>query len=227
MKPNMKIFDTMKRVVFISILALLAAACHKEPYPQDSDNEYLVYTSPSKDVDFKEFQTFDLADSLLVIGQSEKPSYSQSNNALALIQQVRTNLEKSGYIYTPDNPDADLGVQMTYIIKTERYVKYYNDPYWWLDYPGYWPSGYWGNWTGWYYPYPVSYTYTTNALLIDMVDLTGEEEEGKPLEIVWTSYIGGPAGVSLQSDIKRMKKAIDQAFEQSPYLEKDSSLRSK
>lgn len=215
----------MKKFLFLSALALMAVACHKEPSPQDSDNEYLVYTSPSKDVNFASFQTFDLADSLLVIGQSEKPQYSQSNNALALIQAVRTNMEKLGYIYTPDNPDADLGIQMTYLVKTERYVKYYNDPYWWLDYPGYWPSGYWGNWTGFYYPYPVTYTYTTNALLVDMVDLTGEEKDGTPLEVVWTTYIGGPAGASVQSDVNRMKASVDQAFAQSPYLSKTTSSK--
>lgn len=215
----------MKKLLFFSALALLAVGCHKEPSPQDSDNEYLVYTSPSKDVNFASFQTFDLADSLLVIGQSDKPQYSQSNNALALIQAVRVNMEKLGYIYTPDNPDADLGIQMTYLVKTERYVQYYNDPYWWLDYPGYWPSGYWGNWTGFYYPYPVSYTYTTNALLIDMVDLTGEQKEGTPLEVVWTSYIGGPAGSSIKADVERMKISVDQAFVQSPYLTRTTASK--
>ena len=216
----------MKKILFFSVLALLTAACHKEPSPQDSDNEYLVYTSPGKGVTFTSFRTFDLADSLLVIGQSDKPEYSQSNNALALIQQVRVNMENLGYIYTPDNPDADLGIQMTFVIKTERYVKYYNDPYWWLDYPGYWPSGYWGNWTGFYYPYPVSYTYTTNALITDMVDLTGDQSDGsEPLEVVWTSYIGGPAGYSVQNDVNRLKVAVDQAFVQSPYLNRNSSRR--
>ena len=216
----------MKKILFFSVLALLTAACHKEPSPQDSDNEYLVYTSPGKGVTFTSFRTFDLADSLLVIGQSDKPEYSQSNNARALIQQVRVNMENLGYIYTPDNPDADLGIQMTFVIKTERYVKYYNDPYWWLDYPGYWPSGYWGNWTGFYYPYPVSYTYTTNALITDMVDLTGDQRDGsEPLEVVWTSYIGGPAGYSVQNDVNRLKAAVDQAFVQSPYLNRNSSRR--
>lgn len=213
----------MKKILFFSALALLAVACHKEPSPQDGDNEYLVYTSPSKNVNFSQFQTFDLADSLLIIGQSDKPVYSQSNEALALIQAVRTNMEKLGYIYTPANPDADLGIQMTYVIKTEKYVQYYNDPYWWLDYPGYWPSGYWGNWTGFYYPYPVTYTYTTNALITDMVNLTNEVQEGEALEVVWTSYIGGPAGSSVQSDVNRMKTSIDQAFAQSPYLKKTAT----
>ena len=208
----------MKKILLISAAVMLLAACHKEPYPQDGDNQYLVYTSPGKDVNFTQFQTFDIADSLLVIGQSDKPMYSQSNNALALIQAFRTNMEKRGFIYTPSDPDADLGIQLTYVIKTERYVQYYDNPYWWLDYPGYWPSGYWGNWTGFYYPRPVTYTYTTNALLTDIVNLTGEEEAGKPLEILWTSYIGGPAGASLQGDIKSMEAAIDQAFVQSAYL---------
>lgn len=208
----------MKKILFISAAVLLLAACHKEPYPQDSDNGYLVYTSPGKDVNFKNYKTFDIADSLLIIGEKDKPVYSQSQSALALIQAYRINMEKAGFIYTPSNPDADLGVQLTYVIKTERYVKYYDDPYWWLDYPGYWPSGYWGNWTGYYYPRPVVYTYTTNALLADIVNLTGEQDAGKPLEVLWTSYIGGPASSSLQLDIQRLTSAVDQAFAQSPYL---------
>ena len=208
----------MKKILFISAAVLLLAACHKEPYPQDSDNEYLVYTSPGKDVNFKNYKTFDIADSLLVIGEKDKPVYSQSQSALALIQAYRINMEKAGFIYTPSNPDADLGVQLTYVVKTERYVKYYDDPYWWLDYPGYWPAGYWGSWTGYYYPRPVVYTYTSNALLADIVNLTGEQEEGKPLEVLWTSYIGGPASSSLQQDVQRLTSAVDQAFAQSPYL---------
>lgn len=212
----------MKKILLISAVLLLAVACHKEPY-LDSDNEYLVYTSPGKDVTFASFTTFDLADSLLIIGQSTKPEYSQSNNALALIQAVRTNMEKLGYIYTPDNPNADLGIQMTYVVKTERYVQYYNDPYWWLDYPGYWSPGFWGNYTGFYYPYPVTYTYSTNALMIDMVNLTTPKTGTEALEVVWSTYIGGPSTGSITTDVDLMKNAINQAFVQSPYLNKSTA----
>ena len=207
----------MKKVLFYSALALLAIACQKEPYSQDSDGEYLVYTAPAKDVDFSEFLTFDIADSVLVIGDGKQSYYSQSDNALALIQAYRTNMEKLGYIYLPSNPDAQLGIQVTYAEDTERFVQYYDDPYWWLDYPGYWPAGYWGNWTGWYYPYPVVYTYTTNALIADMVDLTAGEVNGK-LKIIWSCYIGGPASASITYDVQRMSVAVNQAFAQSPYL---------
>jgi hypothetical protein len=210
----------MKTINFLmaSALALITvAACQKEPSSVDADNEYLVYTAPSKDVDLSKYMTFDIADSVLVIGDKAKPYYSQSNNALALIQAYRTNMENRGYIYTPSNPNAQLGIQVTYIEQTERYVQYNSDPYWWMDYPGYWPAGYWGNWTGWYYPYPVVYSYTTNALIVEMVDLTAGEENGK-LKIVWSCYIGGPASYSLNYDVQRMGQAINQAFAQSPYL---------
>lgn len=209
----------MKKILFISALALLAAACHKAPYPQDGDNEYLVYTAPGTDVTFSDYRTFDIADSLLIIGQSDKPEYSQSQNALALIQAFRTNMENLGYIYTPSDPDADLGIQLTYMIKTERYVQYYDDPYWWLSYPGYWSPGYWGNWYGYYYPRVLNYTFTTNALLADMVDLKSNlrNSENK-LEVVWSVYIGGPAGPTASYDVARMKDSINQAFAQSPYL---------
>jgi hypothetical protein len=210
----------MKKILFISALALLAIGCQKEPYPQDGDSEYLVYTSPAKDADFSKFTTFDIADSLLIIGQSAKPEYSQSNNALAIIQAFRTNMEKLGYIYTPSNPDAELGIQLTYMIKTERFVQYYNDPYWWLDYPGYWSPGIWGDWYGFYYPRPMVYSYSTNALVADMVDLTAEQGSGKSLEVIWSVYIGGPTGPSASYDVQRMKAATDQAFAQSPYLNK-------
>jgi hypothetical protein len=158
-----------------------------------------------------------------VIGQSAKPEYSQSNNALALIQAFRTNMEKLGYIYTPSNPDADLGIQLTYMIKTERFVQYYDDPYWWLDYPGYWSPGIWGDWYGFYYPRPMVYSYSTNALVADMVDLTAEQGDGKSLEVIWSVYIGGPAGPSAAYDVQRMKASIDQAFAQSPYLKNASN----
>jgi hypothetical protein len=64
------------------------------------------------------------------------------------------------------------------------------------------------------------YSYSTNALVADMVDLTAEQGDGKSLEVIWSVYIGGPAGPSAAYDVQRMKEATDQAFAQSPYLKK-------
>lgn len=204
----------MKKIIIISTLAFLALACQKEPYLYDTDNEYLVYTLPDDEVDFGKFKTFNIADSILILDNAEKPEYSQSANAAALIKTFRTNMEKAGYIYNQSDPD--LGIQLTYMVKSDKYVHYYENPYWWLDFPGYWSPGIWGDWYGFYYPRPLVFSYSTNALMADMVDLTEDDRES--LEIIWYSYIGGAAGPSLSYDIDRMKDAIEQAFEQSPYL---------
>ena len=68
-------------------------------------------------------------------------------------------------------------------------------------------------------------TYTTNALITDMVNLSGEEVQGQPLEIIWSCYIGGPASTNTQYDVDRMKDSIDQAFAQSPYLSRTPSSK--
>lgn len=204
----------MKKIIIISTLVFLALACQKEPYLYDTDNEYLVYTLPDDEVDFGKFKTFNIADSILILDNAEKPEYSQSANAAALIKTFRTNMEKAGYIYNQSDPD--LGIQLTYMVKSNKYIHYYENPYWWLDFPGYWSPGIWGDWYGFYYPRPLVFSYSTNALMADMVDLTEDDRES--LEIIWYSYIGGAAGPSLSYDIDRMKDAIEQAFEQSPYL---------
>ena len=52
-----------------------------------------------------------------------------------------------------------------------------------------------------------------------MVDLTSESGSGKSLPILWNTYISG----LLQGDninISGAVEAIEQAFEQSPYLNK-------
>jgi hypothetical protein len=56
-----------------------------------------------------------------------------------------------------------------------------------------------------------------------MVDLTADEGSGRSLKVVWSSYIGGPAGPNIYYDVKRLKNAIDQAFEQSPYINRNAN----
>jgi hypothetical protein len=56
--------------------------------------------------------------------------------------------------------------------------------------------------------------------MVDMADLTTPKTGTEALKVVWSVYIGGPAGSSVASDVEVMKKAIDQAFVQSPYLKK-------
>ena len=44
---------------------------------------------------------------------------------------------------------------------------------------------------GWYYPYAVTYSYSTNSFLTEMVNLKAEQGDSKKLPVVWTSYLTG------------------------------------
>ena len=80
--------------------------------------------------------------------------------------------------------------------------------------------GYWGDWVGWHYPYSVYYGYTAGSLLMEMLDLQADQESGKKLPIVWDSFIGGLLTSDADLNQQRTIAAVEQAFEQSPYLAK-------
>ncbi len=132
-------------------------------------------------------------------------------------------LDARGYTRIADPQErqtADVGLQLSYVEETTYFVGY-NDPYWWGYYPYYWDPGYWGSWWGgWYYPFRTYYGYTTGSLLQEMVDLTAEESSDRKLPVIWNSYISGLLHGNNAINIDEAVEAIDQAFEQSPYLKK-------
>ena len=114
---------------------------------------------------------------------------------------------------------ADVGIQVSYIEST-YYFTNYSSPYWWWDYPGYWYPGYWGGyWNSWYYPYTVSYNYTTGSLLIEMIKL---DTQSKKIPIIWNAYMSGLLYSSNRINLQLAVDAVDQAFEQSSYLNKQN-----
>ena len=223
----------MKRIIILAVLAAAAVACRKEPSPSMYDGEFLVYTSRSDQVqDFSAYSTFTVADSLLHIegnrGQMETDAWGRNVRA-----QYIAAMEDLGYTYVdtgkldsdqtvavPEGTSADLGIQISYIVSTDYFTAHVPyDPYWWYGYPGYWYPGYWGNWGGWYCSFPVTYSYSTQSLLTEMVDLTAEEGDDKDLPVVWNSFIDGNIGNS-RNDMARFSRGIAQSFAQSGYLDR-------
>ncbi len=210
---------TVKTIQFLAI-ALLAAAvcsCQKEPSTSDLHREYMVYTDHDTTADFSAFETFYLPDSILIIGSNKQTEYWKDDDAQEIVALVASNLESAGFSRTDDKTSAELGVQLSYV-EHETYFVGYDNPYWWWYYPYYWTPGYWGDWLGWHYPYRVYYGYTAGSLLIEMVDLTGTESSAKRLPVVWDSFIGGLLTSNAGLNQQRTLDAVDQAFEQSPYL---------
>ena len=201
--------------------ALLVTACEKTPDTGKLDDDYLVYTDYDAETDFAKFTTFYVPDSVLIIdNSSNKPKFLYGTPASELIiANYVKGMEQAGYVRTFDKANADLGMQVSYVEDTYSF-RYYNNYPWWYGYPWYWSFGYWGNWGGWYWPYSITYSYSTGSVLGELVDLTLPESTSKQLKVVWSSYISGLLNNDGTLNTAEVKQAIEQAFSQSPYLKK-------
>ena len=212
----------MKQVFpMLFAVALLVAACEKTPDTGKLDDDYLVYTDYDAETDFAKFTTFYVPDSVLIIdNSSNKPKFLYGTPASELIiANYVKGMEQAGYVRTLDKANADLGMQVSYVEDTYSF-RYYNNYPWWYGYPWYWNFGYWGNWGGWYWPYSITYSYSTGSVLGELVDLTLPESTSKQLRVVWSSYISGLLNNDGTLNTAEVKQAIEQAFSQSPYLKK-------
>jgi hypothetical protein len=198
------------------LLSVAFASCQQEPTLDGLYQDYMVYTDVDQQVDFTALDTFYLPDSILLFGKSGRSEYWKDTEAQQILTALSSELEARNFTRTTDKSEAHLGVQVSYIEQVTYYVGY-NEPYWWWNYPYYWSPNYWGNWSGWYYPYEVYYGYTSGSMIIEMVNLSSTQRNGK-LPIVWNSFIGGLLTSSQYVNLQRTLTAIDQAFEQSPDL---------
>ncbi|MEG1563068.1 MAG: DUF4136 domain-containing protein [Bacteroides sp.] len=210
----------MKKLIPIFLVAVFAlAGCEKDADQGKMDDQYLVYTNYDAQTNFTLFSTFYLPDSILVMGSEAKPTYWKGAEATEILKAYTQQMEARGFTATADKANATLGLQVSYIANTFSFTDY-GQPEWWWNYPGYWGSGYWGNWGGWIYPYAVNYRFTTNSFLTELVNLTADEGASKKLPIVWTSYMNGLAYTSAVNKTLAVA-GIRQAFQQSPYLTKN------
>lgn len=212
----------MKKVIpMLFAAALLVTACEKTPDTGKLDDDYLVYTNYDDDTDFAKFTTFYVPDSVLIIdNSSNKPKYLYGTPASdIIIASYVKGMESAGYVRTLDKAEADLGLQVSYVEATYKF-RYYNNYPWWYGYPWYWNFSYWGDWGGWYWPYDITYSYSTGSLLGELVDLTLPEGTSKQLKVVWSSYISGLLNSDGSLNTTEVTQAIGQAFSQSAYLKK-------
>ena len=209
----------MRKSILFICMALLTFSCEKNPDYEKLDADLVVYTDYDKTSDFSEFKTFYLPDSILEVNGGHKVEYWKDENAQKLIQEVNEEMKDRGYVRISNSADkskADLGIQMSYIAKTNIVI---SGGY------GFWDYGYWGPWWGgWFYPYTVGYSYNTNTLMIEIVDLTqkdaSKEGKGNKLPVIWHSHSSGYQYNNMYNN-QYLMRAIQQAFAQSPYIKSE------
>ena len=203
----------------LSMLAVTVVSCQKEPSTSGLHEDFLVYTDYDRQTDFSDIEIFYLPDSILLIGNSDQTEYWKDEDALTIIGAIAGGMNDAGYTRSDDKTAANVGIQLSYV-RQETYFVGYDNPYWWWYYPYYWAPGYWGNWVGWHYPYSVYYAYTAGSLLVEMLDLQADQEGGKKLPVIWDTFIGGLLTSDAELNLQRTVEGVEQAFAQSPYLEK-------
>lgn len=210
----------MKKVLFILLTALLVVSCHKEPSMSDLSNDLIVLTNYDTQANFSDYVTYYLPDSILIISDNPQATYWTEEQAGDILSTIEELMNQRGYVRIDNRNEADLGIQTSYVQNITLFYGY-SDPYWWWDYPGYWGPGYWG-WDGWYYPYPISYSYRTGSMLAEIVDLKAKTprraDAGSKLPVIWTAYMEGLAYNSKDYNAQLVIRALNQAFRQSMYI---------
>jgi len=208
------------RLAALAATAAAVAAC----YPDDiSSTEELdtVTTLYDKQHDFGAGVTYALPDTVVFIDEDGTAGDDESDVSHQyddqIIASIRENLNAAGYTELTGAAarNADLAVLASSTTATTVGV-YYDWWYYWGYYP-YWP-GYAPGWGYGYPPVSVAYAYSTGTLIMTMIDLKNADVANKSIPVLWIGAVNGV--LTGNSSVARVTNGIDQAFVQSPYLDK-------
>ncbi len=185
----------------------------------------IVGTQYDKQADFSAKHTYSRPDTIVKIATNNyndpdgdgKPTYISQAAANLITTQLDANMQKYGWTKVNRNQNPDVIVMLSTMENTNVYYYYDN---WYMGYGFGFGDPYYGG--GWYYPgyFPPSYSTTkTGTLLMQMASPKDSTIDGK-MPIVWLGVVNGMMEGSSTSFNSRVKKSIDQAYTQSPYLKK-------
>jgi hypothetical protein len=202
----------MRKKIF-SLLAILSSlllwGCYPNgpSYTEDLD---LVLTHHNPDYDFAAKTTYAMPNKIIKITgnvvEGELPDTISGVYASKIRQMIVDNMSDLGWQRVDISADPDI-MLVPAAWETTTITYYYDYWYWWWG--GYYP----------YYPYypPVySYSYTTGTLLMSIMDPTLTGTNGNAIQ-QWTGALNGILNDSFNES--RMSRLINQAFDQSPYLQ--------
>lgn len=197
----------------VGAVTFLFASCLPSgpDYVEDYD---IVYTTYDEEYDFMAQNTYAMPNQIVtdvkINNGDTSYVYMDDEYANQILAKIDLNMQANGWtkVGVNDNPDM---LMMPGATSSTNY--YY---YWWYDW---WWGWYYPSWWGWYYPpyYPVS-SYSTGSLILALSD--PDAAQSNPLNQSSTSWLFVGNGIlTYYNDINRVLDAIDQGFDQSPYLQ--------
>ena len=232
---------SIKLSFFVAAGVLALWGCYRSPndtvFYEDLDLVQTVY-NPSR-VDGNPlnhfanvYDTYVIADSIVVssnVDDIDEETVNDPAFRINIQESIRRNMDAYGYTELPNNstetPDVYMAIAVSYINSSGT-----------SWYPIYWGGGWgagWGYGGGWYYPtfswVPSYYSFDQGSVHIDWMDFKNAREIPDndtvfyEINIEWDLSISGLIRNSTDADRNaRMAEAIDQGYEQSPYLNKNN-----
>jgi len=201
------------KVLSLTAIVFLLTQCYPAgpDYVEELD---LVYTNYDPATDFVAKKTYAIPDKIMKIDDDlvagGDPNFVKEPYATQLIEKMKLNMANNGWTLVSKNANPGPDVLLAPVAYELTTTYYYGGGYW---------DWWYGGWYGWYYPYPVTTSYSTGSLIVTMLDPKNLSPDEK-MRAVWGFIINGLLEGSSSDFASRYSKGIDQAFTQSPYLKK-------
>ena len=197
---------TFSLIIFIAAAILILQSC----YPGDeitAEDTDIVATFFDKEADFSTKTTFAMPDEIIRLDDEGNPINDPGANDQLAMNRIKSNLEDAGFTEITD-PDSLTNIPDVLVIAFANQTT-------WVS------GGCYSSWYSWYYPYygwcyPVYYTYDIGSLVIVMIDVKATEQK----TALWVAALNGILEDTNAGIADRLTDGIDQAFTQSPYLNK-------
>jgi hypothetical protein len=198
-----------KAVIILSMFTLLG--CGTQPQLTELINDMVVLTNFDETVNYNQYITYTMPmDTIGLVSNTSNDEYLANEYAKMITSTIKRNLDNTSHNQVAVNGDPDIGVNVVVVndLSVTQSVNYYYPSYY--GYTGYYGYGY-----GYGVP---SYSYFNQAVLvIEFVDLKNTTS-GVP-KTIWVANIGDL--VNSYDTSTKTKEAIDQAFAQSPFLNRE------
>jgi len=179
----------------------------------DADETPLYTTKAEPSIDFSNYNTFSLVDSLAVISNDQLVERVRTDYDAAFIDAIAAQMQSRGFTRVSNADAPDLGITISRIYNDYTGIIDYSN--YWGYYDGYWDSDYWG-YPGYDYYFPPvygTYTVTDGGVAVDMFDLKNAESNNQ-LRQVWSGLVRGTGTFNTN----RVNEHAQALFQQSPYL---------
>ncbi len=213
----------MKYTKIMGLFALIGlfAACQNDPLSDLTvEDSQVFFTNHTESVDFKQFKTFSIVDSVLIIG-NQGSGTTLSATDIQFLNLVIRQMQDMGYEYVSPKDQPDVGINVAQVRNAfVNVVQQQFNPY----FGNYWGGGFGGGGFGgggflpgygFGNPFGVSYVQTREAYwYMEMIDFKNPDTQNEQYNVIWNATIRGN-GLFDGVDFERMIRSV---FEQSDYL---------